>query len=305
MHTSSLLTTTVIALLSWSSSHGAITFTVNFSAQAQADLTAAEQTMFLDAVDFWDDIILGYRDGVTRDFTLEVDTYSTPAEDGLVSLGGARPLTVQNSNIVLDAHTTDNRFILSRSGLAQFNTHPDAGNLQATTLRHEIGHALGIGSLWEENELHNDGDASNDSQFGFDRTQPGGTPGQYAGPNALIGFQAEFDAAATFVPIELDGPGGTANSHWNEVSDHPTVENSPGFDSDPGDGAAAPTDPMGRSLDDEMMTGLSSGDNYLSATTILSLRDLGFTTIDPLAIPEPGSSVLLLGGLLILGRRKR
>ncbi len=286
-------------------SQGVLTFSVTFTAQAQSDLSAAEQQMFQEALDFWDDLIIDHRDGATRNFELTVDTFDSAPSGGFITLGSAGPTFTDESNIVADAHTSDKRFILAVAGEASFNTNPAAGALHASTLRHEIGHALGIGTLWEENELQNDGDTGNDAQFGFDRTLAGGTPGHYVGPNGLAAYQLEYDAGAVFVPIERDGGGGTANGHWNEVADNPAVENSSGFDSDPGDGGPAATDLLGRSLDDELMTGFSSGDNYVSNTTILSLRDLGFNTIDPVFIPEPSGIALLAGSLLMLARRRR
>ena len=280
--------------------HGVLTFSVTFTPQAQTNLTAAEQQMFQDALDFWDDIIIDHRDGASRNYELTVDTFDSAPSGGLITLGSAGPAGLISSGLVTTAHTSNQRFIIATAGQASFNTNAAAGALQASTIRHEIGHALGIGTLWEDNEVQNDGINGNSN-----RTLPGGTPGQYTGPNGLAAYQLEFDSGAVFIPIERDGGGGTANGHWNEVADNPAVENAPGFDSDPGDGGPAPSDPFLRSLDDELMTGISSGDKYLSNTTILSLRDLGFNTIDPVFIPEPSGIILLAGSPLMLCRRRR
>lgn len=276
-----------------------INFSVTFTAQALSDLSAAEQALFTNGVNFWDDIITGYRDGVTRNWTLNVDTYSEAAEGGGVSLGFAGPSGVVLSNVVPGSGlggTWPNRFILSSGGDASFNVHPDAGALSELVIRHEIGHALGIGTLWEDNEVYNDGISSNSN-----RTLSGGTPGQYTGAAALAAYQTEFDGSATYIPIELDGGAGTRHGHWNEVTDNFAVENSPGFDSDPGDGGPAPTDSLGRSLDDELMTGVLSGTAYLSDTTIMSLYDIGYTVV-----PEPSTLYpLAIAGLLVMRRRRR
>lgn len=93
----SLKSPTIAALLILpiSSSHGAISFTVNFSAQALADLSAAEQALFNDAVNFGGGIITGYRDGESRTYTLDVNTYDEAPSGGTITLGGARPTRVQ------------------------------------------------------------------------------------------------------------------------------------------------------------------------------------------------------------------
>jgi len=183
-------------------------------------------------------------------------------------------------------------------GNGSFNVHPDAGTLNPLTIAHEIGHALGIGTLWEDNEVYNDGDGGTGN-----RTLAGGTPGQYMGAAALAAYQVEFDLTATFVPVELDGGPGTANGHWNEALDNFGTENVAGPDSDPGDGVfPGPSTAGGLFLDDELMSGVLSGSAFLSNTTIQQLYDIGFN-LTP--IPEPSLFGLLGACTLILGIRRR
>jgi len=276
------------ATLGLTSANAAITFSVSFTAQAQSDLSPAEQAIFTDAIQFWDDIIDGHRDGVNRAWNLSVDTFSSPASMGSVTLGFAGPSALAYSGVVAGSGTSNGSFILSTAGAASFNVHPDAGSLQAATIRHEIGHALGIGTLWEDNELYTDGVV--------DPNREGtGTPGEFNGPAALAAFQAEFDPGATFVPVELNGSGGTAHGHWNEAD-------SPLF-GDAGSALIAISGPgIGLSMDDELMSGSLSSPNWISNTTIASLYDIGFTLH---AAPEPGTIALLGMGLLLGVRRRR
>ncbi len=281
----------------------AINFTVSFTAQALNDLSTAEQALFTDGLTFWDDIIDGHQDNANRTWNLQVDTFSQPASGGGIVLGSAGPSSLIFSGIVPGSGLGSpgpNRYILSAGGNASFNINPAAGPLRATTIKHEIGHALGIGTLWEDNEVYSDGIAENSN-----RTAANGTPGQYIGANALAAYQAEFDAGATFIPVELDGGSGTAHGHWNETTDNFSSENAPGPDNDPGDSVAAPTDSFGNSLNDELLTGVLSGTGtaFLSETTKQSLVDIGFTL--ETVVPEPSSALLASLGLLLLGRRRR
>ena len=263
--------------------HATLTFEVVFSANALINYTPAEQQLFQDGLDFWDDIIDGHQDGVDRTWTLNVDSFDSSPVGGLITLGSARPIDLLASNPVAGSSVSFNQFILAGNGEAQFNTNAAAGALQAVTIRHEIGHALGIGTLWEDNQVYSDEVANNSN-----RTLAGGIAGQYTGANALAAYQAEFDAGATFVPVELDGGPGTANAHWDEQ------------------GAGAPTDASGNSLDDELLTGELSGSAFLSNTTIQSLVDIGFTLeTQALIVPEPSAALLAGFSLLLLGRRRR
>lgn len=252
-------------------------------------VSAANQVFFDDAATFWETALTGYADGIDRTLTIHASTFEQAASGGGVLLGSAGPRAL--------TFTTSGHWI-ALDGSARFNVHPDAvggaGLLDALTIRHEMGHILGIGTLWELNGVYTDG------------------TGQYTGENALAAYNQEFGQSRTFVPIELDGGGGTANGHWNEVTDNFGVENQPGLDANPGDEVAAPVVVrginMGFSMDDALMTGVLSNPGFLSDTTLGSFQDIGFTTqaFNASVVPEPSSALLIgLGSLTLLMRRKK
>jgi hypothetical protein len=116
------------------------------------------------------------------------------------------------------------------------------GALQAVIL-HEMGHVLGFGTLWTERG------------FLQDPSQPDPEPPladtHFTGAQAIAAFNAAGGSAYTGakVPVMNVGGAGTVNSHWR-------------------DGV----------FDPEIMTGfLNGGFNPLSAVTVASLADLGYT----------------------------
>ena len=135
-----------------------------------------------------------------------------------------------------------------------------------------IGHVLGIGTLWGINGVYTDGS------------------GEYSGSFGLEAYQEEFDGSAVFVPVEL---GESSQNYWDEV--------------DEGAGLTGITDPYGRDLANELMTGWlgpDASETFISETTVMSLQDLGYLV--EYTIPEPSGAFLVLLGLLIpLTRRKR
>jgi Leishmanolysin len=118
----------------------------------------------------------------------------------------------------------------------------ESNNQLGNVILHEMGHVLGIGSLWDflgllQNRTPASG-ASLDTYF--------------TGTNGLAAFDAVGGATYSGgqkVPVENSGGPGTANSHWRE-----TV------------------------FKNELMTGyLNSGTNPMSQVTVRSLIDLGYT----------------------------
>jgi hypothetical protein len=117
------------------------------------------------------------------------------------------------------------------------------GQLQSVML-HEMGHVLGIGTLWRLTNL----------LVGFQSADP-----FFTGPSALTVFPTLFGAGAFYpgtpVPVENIGGPGTRDGHWRESV-----------------------------LRNELMTGIiNAGANPLSALSLVSLRDLGYLVDDAVA----------------------
>lgn len=118
----------------------------------------------------------------------------------------------------------------------------ESQGLFETVVLHEMGHALGFGTLWTARGL---------------LAQPsleGGLDPHFTGAEALATFDAigGFSYAGAKVPVENQGGPGTADGHWRE-----TV------------------------FTTEMMTGyVNAGPNQLSRLSIAAMQDLGYV-VDP------------------------
>lgn len=148
-------------------------------------------------------------------------------------LGQAGPCYLRDDNL------------LSIVGFMRFDID-DVATLEASgrfrdVVLHEMGHVLGIGSLWNLKGLIS-GRSSGDPFF--------------TGTSARMAFAAAAAAPGGFggnsVPVENTGGSGTRDVHWRESI-----------------------------LTNELMTGfLDQGANPLSAVTAASLRDEGYTVDD-------------------------
>jgi hypothetical protein len=131
------------------------------------------------------------------------------------------------------------------------------GSLQAVIL-HEMGHVIGFGTLW-------------DDPFGLlqDPSNPDPQPPladtHFTGALAIAAFDGAGGTSYTGakVPVMNVGGAGTVNSHWRD-----------------------------QVFDPELMTGfLSEGFNPLSAITVRSLQDMGYTVsvagADPFTLAPP------------------
>lgn len=134
---------------------------------------------------------------------------------------------------------------LTIMGLMRFD-EADLADLEAVgalrdVIVHEMGHVLGIGTLWELKDLLADAKLS------------GGTDPHFTGSDAIAAFNAVGGTAysGAKVPVEDQGGAGTADAHWRESV-----------------------------MGDELMTGFVALDapstNPLSIVTIAALDDQGY-----------------------------
>lgn len=129
----------------------------------------------------------------------------------------------------------------------------DSAGLLSAVVTHEMGHVLGYGTLW--------------SSLGLlaDPSSQGGLDPYFTGPLAIAAFDSlgGITHVGGKVPVEDQGGPGTADSHWRETT-----------------------------FGNELMTGyVNLGSNPLSAVSIASMADLGYTvdysSADPYTIFAP------------------
>jgi hypothetical protein len=226
----------------------------NIVLRPSAPLTAPVQAAFDAAVTRWQSIVTrGVPDlpvtlaagdclagaapfnGTVDDLMIDVAVHPIDGVGGI--LGQAGPCVASNG---------DN---LTRTGVMEFDSADVAALLADGTfgdvVLHEMGHVLGIGTLWNYNRSLLTG---------------AGTPGpRYVGPRGMAEW-SRLGGALT-VPVEDTGGAGTADSHWSEAT-----------------------------FGNELMTGyLNAGSNPLSALSIASLGDLGYsvdlTAADAYSLP--------------------
>lgn len=260
--------------------HGMLTIDVNYV----TPVSPAVEAVFDNAASTWETLLQGYQDGLvvartggssflvgqTVD-TVFIDANISPIDGPGGVLGSAGP-----NEVALDAAG----FILATDGVMTFDDADVANQITAGTFNalilHEMAHVLGFGTLWTNNNVY----VTNS--------------GEYLGVNATAAWQTEYGQIGT-PDVELAGGPGTANGHWNEV------------DNDPGNGLSplqptGITDPLGRDLRDELMTGFltapTTPDLYISQMTVNSFIDIGFIG-SIVGVPEAGSFLTM--GLVFFG----
>ncbi|MEE9403374.1 MAG: hypothetical protein V3V20_00645, partial [Algisphaera sp.] len=150
--------------------------------------TAAEAAAFAAAETAWESVITGYQETVTQNhLTINVNLSGIDGVGG--TLGSAGPTHAQLSD----------HFLYATAGAMTFDTADTAGlvasgNFEAVVL-HEMGHVLGIGTLWS---------GANVGFAGYQELYVDGT-GQYTGANAVAAYNDEFGQVSAFVPVELGG----------------------------------------------------------------------------------------------------
>ena len=152
---------------------------------------------------------------------------------------------------------------------ADLATLEQSGDLEGVIL-HEMGHIIGVGTLWEPAGLL------------ADPADNGGTDPHFTGTAAINAFDGNGGSAYTGgkVPVEDTGGAGTRDGHWRESI-----------------------------LNTELMTGFLDAQqlNPLSRITVASLEDVGYTVnLDAadaftVTIPAAGAAVQSKAGISLLG----
>lgn len=177
---------------------------------------------------------------------VELDSIDGPGQ----VLGSAGPCLIRGSNnlTIVGQMTFDTADVAARINDGSFTD----------IVLHEMGHVLGIGSLWQ-------------NPFAF-VSSPCTTNPRYTGAQAIAAYTGtNGGGSATSIPLENFAtggcPNGTRDSHWRE-----TV------------------------FGDELMTGFISGSTRpMSLTTIRALADLGYTVDNtqaaPFTVPNPNGAL--------------
>lgn len=274
-------------------------------ASVTEDFSARQKQLFGAAETFWETVLTGFA-GESATYSMIASLQPEDGFDG--SLAFAGPKTWAPVDGTSNPANGGDPFIRATDGYMQFDANdfgasvadPQAEQLFLDSAIHEMAHALGFGTLFEENGLLDTVNLGPDDAFLY-----------YTGTNALDAFNAAYvDPSATPVTsILLQAYAG----HWDEcwvlgLTDSTCVAES--------------ADVSGYN-DLELMTAFAVDVKAsFSPATIGAFRDLGYTTIDPFdgqdlpdlpglaeisAVPLPAGGLLLLSGLggMIAMRRKR
>jgi hypothetical protein len=226
---------------------GVSPFTIEF--QFLSTPTPAQMAAFTAAQQRWESLIVGDVPNVSLNAPADSCGAGSPAiqrpvDDVLILvtltsidgpgnvLGGSTPCFIRMTSklpvLGLMQLDTDDLDQLQTAGLLQ------------TVILHEMGHALGYGTIWNVLNLLADPSLS------------GGTDPHFTGGQATAAFNAAGGGsyvASLKVPVENTGGPGTADAHWRESV-----------------------------FGNELMTGfVQAGVNPLSRVTVGSMEDLGYS----------------------------
>jgi thermitase len=172
---------------------GGFTITVQFT--QPIGLTPTQQSVFAQAADRWEEIIVGDLPDVvdpTTGQTIDDVLIEASAEDidgpGGV-LGAAGPTEFRAGAAGLP---WKGRMFFDTADLAEM----EADGSLLDVIIHEMAHVIGFGTAWERQSLV--------------------TGSDFVGANAVREYNSIFGGAATGVPLETDGGAGTAGSHWSK-----------------------------------------------------------------------------------------
>ncbi len=161
-------------------------------------LNSSQQNVFIDAAARWEGIIIeDIPDVFVTDIGLVDDVVidvGAPEIDGVGGiLGQAGPTAIRSDSF------------LPATGIMNFDMADvddlEANGLLEDVILHEMGHVLGIGTLW----------GLNDFVIGAGTNDP-----QYVGSQATAEYNDLFGLNGSSIPVANTGGSGTRDAHWRE-----------------------------------------------------------------------------------------
>jgi hypothetical protein len=163
---------------------------------SMSGLTASQQAIFQQAAARWSQVITGdlpnvtYRGAAVDDILINASAISIDGVNGI--LGQAGP----------DAFRSGSD--LPYHGIMQFDSADlasmERSGLLYSVVIHEMGHVLGVGTLWQDLGL----------------LSGAGSNPIFTGASATAAYNQIFGTSARGVPVENSGGSGTALGHWRE-----------------------------------------------------------------------------------------
>ena len=234
----------------------------NISINNLGGLTPSQSSAFDDAIAYWETYLTGVQSVFDHSIVIDASGTSIDGVGGI--LGSAGPTSI--------TQLADSPFVYANKGRMRFDT-ADLSNMENSgtlfdVIVHEMAHVIGFGILWTTDFLR----AGSQSNYVMNS-------GRYTGEYALEIYRQEFVEDAEFIPVELGGGEGTANSHWDE----------------PWPGGAS-----------DLMTGyLGPYPITLSDTTVASFADIGYLTTVTHAVNEASTVWLFLLSIGLVAMRHR
>jgi hypothetical protein len=168
-----------------------------------AGLTETQKNAFKTAADRWSKVIVGdvpsvlVGGEVIDDLVIEAQGTAIDGPSGI--LGQAGPTNLRPASAGPSA-------FLPAKGIMSFDTadlaQMEADGTLVDVITHEMGHVIGIGTVWEQKGL---------------LTGAGTNNPRFTGAKAKNAFGELKGQGPTAVPVENTGGAGTRDSHWRET----------------------------------------------------------------------------------------
>jgi hypothetical protein len=182
---------------------------------SMVSLTAAQKQLFLDAAQTWESIITGdLPDLISPDGQFIDDLLIKVLVEPDDGVGG----TLAIAGPILGAawmHDVGGVTLLPAFGSLSIDSADIEHAGLALTILHEIGHVLGLGTLWAPRSVD---DVPIGANFLTGSIGSGGTDPQYTAPLSVEQYNAIFNppALATTIPVEGSLGPGSNDGHWRE-----------------------------------------------------------------------------------------